>query len=148
MRQRIGHALDGRWLWITARILIAVVFLSSGMAKLIDFPGALAEMRAAGLQPAWLFNILTATVLIGGSVLVLLDRALWLGAVSLSVFLLLTIAIVHRFWALEEPQATQALYWALEHVSLVGGLVAAAIASRFRKRLQVALELHCGVSQR
>jgi transmembrane protein len=148
MRQSVGYVLDARWLWIAARILLVVVFLLSGLAKLIDFQGAVAEMRAAGLRPAWLFNLITAAVLIGSAVLILFDRALWLGAVSLSVFLFLTIVIVHRFWALEEPHASQAMYWALEHISLVGGLVAAAIASRCRRRLQVALELYCGASQR
>lgn len=131
----IERVLDSRGLWVIARILLAVVFLSSGLAKLIDFEGGLAEMRAAGLYPAGLFNIATALVLLCGSLLVLLDRALWLGAGALAVFLLLTIVVVHRFWALPEPQAMTALYWALEHVSLMGGLMATAIASRLRRRL-------------
>ncbi|WP_423229556.1 DoxX family membrane protein [Stutzerimonas kirkiae] len=135
MRPCIDNALDSRWLWITARILLAVVFLSSGLAKLIDFQGGLAEMRAAGLEPDWLFNIATIVVLLGGSVLLLLDRALWLGAGALALFLLLTIAVVHRFWALPEPQAKEAMFWALEHTTVVGGLIAAAIASRLRRRL-------------
>lgn len=136
MRTFIDNALDSRWLWITARILLAVVFLSSGLAKLIDFQGGLAEMRAAGLEPDWLFNIATIVVLLGGSVLLLLDRALWLGAGALALFLLLTIAVVHRFWALPEPQAKEAMFWALEHTTVVGGLIAAAIASRLRRRLE------------
>ncbi|TBU98329.1 DoxX family protein [Stutzerimonas kirkiae] len=136
MRPCIDNALDSRWLWITARILLAVVFLSSGLAKLIDFQGGLAEMRAAGLEPDWLFNIATIVVLLGGSVLLLLDRALWLGAGALALFLLLTIVVVHRFWALPEPQAKEAMFWALEHTTVVGGLIAAAIASRLRRRLE------------
>ncbi|WP_225782991.1 DoxX family protein [Xenophilus sp. Marseille-Q4582] len=134
MQDLIGKTLDSRWLWLVARILLAVVFLSSGLAKLIDFQGGLAEMRAAGLEPDWLFNIATIGVLLGGSALLLLDRALWLGAGALAVFLLLTILVVHRFWALPQPQAQAALFWALEHISLIGGLVAAAIASRLHRR--------------
>ncbi|SSW67490.1 DoxX family protein [Achromobacter agilis] len=134
MQDFVNKALDSRWLWILARILLAVVFLSSGLAKLIDFQGGLAEMRAAGLEPDWLFNIATALVLIGGSVLLLLDRVLWLGAGALSVFLLLTIVVVHRFWAMPEPQAKLAMFWALEHATVIGGLIAAAIASRLRPK--------------
>lgn len=134
MQDLVDKALDSRWLWILARILLAVVFLSSGLAKLIDFQGGLAEMRAAGLEPDWLFNIATALVLLGGSVLLLLDRALWLGAGALSVFLLLTIVVVHRFWVLPEPQARLAMFWALEHATVIGGLIAAAIASRLRRK--------------
>lgn len=136
MRNIVDKTLDSRWLWIGARILLAVVFLSSGLAKLLDFQGGLAEMRAAGLEPDWLFNIATIAVLLGGSVLLLLDRALWLGAGALAVFLLLTILVVHHFWALLEPQARPAMFWALEHISLIGGLVAAAIASRLRRQLE------------
>ncbi|HBN8606916.1 TPA: DoxX family protein [Pseudomonas aeruginosa] len=136
MRNIVDKTLDSRWLWIGARVLLAVVFLSSGLAKLLDFQGGLAEMRAAGLEPDWLFNIATIAVLLGGSVLLLLDRALWLGAGALAMFLMLTILVVHRFWALPEPQAQAAMFWALEHISLIGGLVAAAIASRLRRQLE------------
>lgn len=133
MPRPIDRALDSNWLWLLARILLAVVFLSSGLAKLFDYSGSLAEMRAAGLHPDWLFNIATAATLLLGSALLLLDRALWLGAGALAVFLLLTIIIVHRFWALPEAQAKAAMFWALEHTSLVGGLIAAAIASHWRR---------------
>lgn len=136
MQNIVDKTLDSRWLWIVARILLAVVFLSSGLAKLLDFQGGLAEMRAAGLEPDWLFNMATIAVLLGGSVLLLLDRALALGIGALAVFLVLTILVVHRFWALPQPQAQAAMFWALEHISLVGGLVAGAIASRLRRRLE------------
>ncbi|MFT0850308.1 DoxX family protein [Achromobacter sp. F4_2707] len=136
MHHFVDKTLDSRWLWVVARILLAVVFLSSGLAKLIDFQGGLAEMRAAGLDPDWLFNSATIVLLLGGSALLLLDRALWLGAGALAVFLLLTILVVHRFWALPDPQAKVAMFWALEHISLIGGLVAAAISSRLHRRLE------------
>lgn len=134
MQDLVDATLDSRWLWLLARVLLAVVFLSSGLAKLIDFDGGLAEMRAAGLDPDWLFNIATITVLLVGSALLLLDRAVWLAAGALATFLLLTIVIVHRFWALPDAQGQQAMFWALEHSSLIGGLIAAAIASRQRRR--------------
>lgn len=136
MQSFVDKTLDSRWLWLVARILLALVFLSSGLAKLLDFQGGLAEMRAAGLEPEWLFNIATITVLLGGSMLLLLDRALWLGTGALAVFLLLTIFVVHHFWALPEAQAKTAMFWALEHISLIGGLVAAAIASHLRSQLE------------
>jgi len=137
MHTVLNAALGSRTLWFIARLLLCVVFVSSGLAKLIDFQGGLAEMQAAGLSPDWLFNIATAVTLLAGSVLIVWGRALWLGAGALAVFLLLTIAVVHRFWALPEPQAQVAMFWALEHISVVGGLMAAAIASHFRSRVTV-----------
>lgn len=131
----IHSMLESRWFWLLTRILMAVVFLSSGLAKLLDFDGGITEMTRAGLAPAALFNWLTIITLLGGSILMLLDRAVWLAAAALATFLLLTIVIVHHFWSLPEPQAISSMHIALEHVSLIGGLFAAAIVSRLRKRL-------------
>lgn len=141
MQRFIETLLDSPWLWLIARLLLAVIFVSSGLARLLDFEGGLAEMRAAGLHPAWLFNVAVAGVLLGGSLLILLDRLVWLGAGALALFLLLTILIVHTFWSLPEPQARLSLYFALEHVTVIGGLMAAAIASR-QRRLSVARRRH------
>ncbi|MBB1627352.1 DoxX family protein [Achromobacter sp. UMC71] len=128
----IDSLLQSDWLWFVARLFLAVVFLASGAAKLFDFRGGVAEMRDAGLRPATLFNILVAALMVGGSALILADRALWLAAAALGGFLVLTIVIVHAFWRLPPPQARLALFFALEHVSVVGGLIAAAIASHVR----------------
>lgn len=128
--------LESDWLWFLARLCLVVVFLASGAAKLADFQGGLAEMRAAGLEPAALYNVAVAATLLMGSALILLNRGLWLGAGALAVFLALTILIVHTFWSLEGPKAQLAMFFALEHVSVIGGLMATAIASHFRRAAQ------------
>lgn len=132
MQSFIHTILGSDTLWLIARILLSVVFLASGLAKLIDFQGGRAEMRTAGLKPDWLFNIATVMTLLASAVLILLDRALWLGAGALAVFLVLTIVVVHRFWVLPKQQAQHAMYLALEHTSLIGGLIAASIVSHYR----------------
>ncbi|MGV8435550.1 multidrug efflux RND transporter inhibitory subunit MexG, partial [Pseudomonas aeruginosa] len=78
MQRFIDNSLESNWLWLTARICLALMFVASGLAKLFDYQASLEEMRAAGLEPAWLFNIATAVTLLAGSALVLLDRKLWL----------------------------------------------------------------------
>ena len=135
----IVHAtLQSKWLWLLARLLLVVVFVSSGLAKLLAYEEGLAEMRQAGLEPDWFFNIAVAITLLGGSALILLDRHAWLGAGALAVFLLLTVPIVHRFWDLPEGRAQISLYFALEHLSVVGGLLTAAIAGHLRASLKTA----------
>ncbi|GLS05172.1 hypothetical protein GCM10007860_23220 [Chitiniphilus shinanonensis] len=135
MKRFIDAALASGWLWLLARLCLAVVFVSSGLAKLIDYEGGLREMRAAGLSPDWLFNLLTAFTLLAGATLLLLDRALWLGAGALALFLLATILVVHTFWRFDGAQAQLSLFFALEHVSVIGGLLAAAIASHARRTI-------------
>jgi len=134
MQRWMESVLESRLLWLIARVLVVVVFASSGLAKLIDFNGGMAEMRHAGLEPAWLFNLAVSTLLLTSVVLILLDCALWLGATALSVFLILTIVVVHHFWSLPEQQAMLSLFFALEHLSVIGGLIAVAIASHLRSQ--------------
>ncbi|MBD2783877.1 DoxX family protein [Xenorhabdus sp. DI] len=134
MQRFIENLLESNGLWLVVRLLLLVIFVSSGLAKLLDFEGSLAEMRAAGLHPAWLFNLVSALVLLSGSVLILFDRLVWLGAGILSVFLILTIVIVHTFWLFSGAYAKTSLYFALEHTTVIGGLMAAAIASHLRKK--------------
>ncbi|MDR0217678.1 MAG: DoxX family protein [Enterobacteriaceae bacterium] len=136
MQRVIEKLLESTWLWVIARILLLFIFISSGLAKIIDFEGGLAEMRAAGLHPDWFFNIASAMVLLFGSLLILFDRFIWLGAGALSVFLLLTIFIVHTFWNFSGEYAKTSLYFALEHTTVIGGLIATAIASHLRKKLK------------
>ncbi|MDE5308392.1 DoxX family membrane protein [Providencia stuartii] len=93
----IAKILESNTLWIIARLLILILFISSGLAKVFDYENSLAEMRAAGLHPDWFFNIASAFVLLVGSLLVLFNRLLWLGTGALAVFLFLTIVIVHTF---------------------------------------------------
>ena len=62
MPNSIARILESRVLWFIARLLILVLFLSSGFAKVFDYENSLAEMRAAGLNPDWFFNIATAVV--------------------------------------------------------------------------------------
>lgn len=140
MPNSIARIIESQTLWIIARILILLLFLSSGFAKVFDYDNSLAEMRAAELSPDWFFNIASAIVLFFGSALVLFDRYLWLGAGALAVFLFLTIVIVHTFWNMAGDNAMLSMYFAIEHISVIGGLIATAIASYFRelcKKLRV-----------
>lgn len=99
---------------------------------LLDFGASAQGVRQLGLTPPALWNVLVIVTLIGGSILILLDRYMWLAAVTLGGFLGLTILLVHHFWSLPQPRAMAAMHIALEHMSLVGGLSAAAIASFLR----------------
>src|SRR5690606_11843563 len=88
------------WFGYIARIVLTFAFWGSGLAKLIDFQGGVAEMAHFGLEPAIAFNIATIITQIGGSALIILNRWTWLGAGALAVFTLLTIPISHHFWTM------------------------------------------------
>lgn len=134
MLYSIEKIIESTLLWLIARICIAFLFLSSGLAKIFDTQSSFQEIQAAGLEPVWFFNYATAFVLILGSALILLNRYLWLGSGILSLFLLLTIFIVHNFWTMTPPQSNISMYFAFEHVAVIGGLISVSIASHFRKK--------------
>ena len=119
--------LSSRFTEVAARFLLTFPFWGSGLSKLIDFPGGMAEMAQFGLQPAWLFNAATVAVQLWGSALIILNRRTWLGAGALGIFTLLTIPIVHAFWRLEGERALAAFHTAGEHVGIVGALVLVSI---------------------
>lgn len=112
---------------IAARVLFTFPFWGSGLIKLIDFSGGMAEMSQFGLEPAWLFNGLTVFVQLTGSALIILNRGTWLGAGMLGVFTFLTIPIVHAFWRLEGERAIMAFHTAGEHMGMIGALVLVSI---------------------
>lgn len=119
-----------RWFGYVARTLVTFMFWGSGLSKLIDFQGGVAEMAHFGLQPAVLFNVAVIVTQLGASAMVILNRHAWIGAGALAIFTLLTIPIAHAFWTMEEPMKTFEFYVVAEHVSMVGAMMVVAWKSR------------------
>ena len=130
MPTMIARLLDQGWFALLARIILTFAFWGSGLAKLIDFKAGAAEMAMFNLPQPELMNILTIVTQLGGSLLIILNRWTWLGAGALAVFTALTIPLVHHFWSMPQPQATQAFHTATEHVTVIGALMIVAILSR------------------
>lgn len=130
----ISKLLAVPFAFIAARFLLVVPFLASGLAKLIDFSGGVAEMGQLGFNPPVAFNIAVVAVQLVGSVLVIVNRWTWLGAGMLGVFTALTIPLVYRFWSMEGEHAMMSMLVALEHVGILGGLVLVSILSSQPRR--------------
>lgn len=112
---------------LVARVLLTLPFWSNGLMKLFDFSGGIAEMEHFGFLPGAAFNLAIIIVHLGGSLLIIARRWVWLGAGALGVFNALTILLVHRFWAMEGHQAIITLYTAEEHIGMIGGLILVSI---------------------
>lgn len=111
-----------------AAALLTLPYWTSGIAKLLDLPGALGEARHFGLEPAILTVAATILVQIGGSLLIVLGRRAWLGAGALGVFTAAATLIAHPFWQVADPMARfHERNTFLEHAGLIGGLMLAAI---------------------
>ena len=134
MPQPIAAFLDSGIGWFITRLVLTFVFWGAGIAHLVDFQISVAELHALKLEPAPLMNVILVATLLVGSILILLDRWLWLGAGILSGFLVVAIVIAHPFWTMVEPAKTLNFRVATEHVSLIGGFIALAVAGRWRSK--------------
>ncbi len=133
MPRAIAAILDSGAGWFFARLVLTFVFWGAGIGHLVEFQASVAELRALKIEPAPLMNVLLVVTLLAGSLMILLDRWLWLGAGILSGFLVVAILLAHNFWTMAEPARTPHFRVAMEHVSLIGGLMALAVADRWRR---------------
>jgi transmembrane protein len=126
----IARLLDSPALALAARILLTLPFWASGLSKTINFQDGVAEMAQFGLHPSTVYAIATIACQLIGSLLVIINRFTWLGAGALAVFTALTIPIAHAFWTLSGEKAQTELFFVVEHIGLIGGLMLVSILSR------------------
>ena len=128
IENRVGALLHSRSLLYVGAVVMTYMLWWSGLTKLLVLPGTQAEMAHFGLNPPWFFALATVAVQLVGSGLVIFGgRYAWLGAAALASFTLATIPIAHDFWNLAGQAAFMEKLWAQEQVSVVGGLILAAI---------------------
>jgi transmembrane protein len=134
MPNLITRLLDQQWFMVLARVLLTFPFWASGLSKLIDFQGGVAEMAQLGFNPPAAYNIATIITQLVGSALIIFNRGTWLGAGALGVFTFLTIPLVHAFWNKQGEAAIIALHTAGEHVGMIGGLILVTILSKLTSK--------------
>jgi transmembrane protein len=122
----IEKLLASRVFGVFSRVILTLVFWLSGLAKLFDFPAAVAEMEQFGLTPAIHMAIAVILVQLGGSALIISGRYVWLGAGALAVFTALTIPIAHAFWTMSGERAFLEMMFVFEHITVIGGLMVVA----------------------
>ncbi|WP_062212474.1 DoxX family protein [Aureimonas sp. AU12] len=125
----IQALLQSLWFPVLARILLTFCFWGSGLAKLIDFQGGTAEMAVFGFSPPALVNAVVIATQLGGSLLIISGRHVWLGTGMLAVFTGLTILLVHHFWTMEGEAAIAHFHTATEHVTVIGAMMVMAVLS-------------------
>ncbi|MEH2488520.1 DoxX family protein [Bradyrhizobium sp. AZCC 2230] len=116
-------------LWHVARLLLVSAYILGGFAKLLDFGGAVAEQEHFGLTPGWLWAAAAIIVELGGSLLVVSNRFVWLGAGALGVLTFVAMLTANAFWTMEGHERFMAMNAFFEHLGLIAGLVVVSILS-------------------
>ena len=130
MPRWIARLLDWPSFAVIARIVLTLPFWAGGVQRLSDLSASRMELEDYGLSPAGPINGLAIFVLIGGSLLVIVNRRAWSGAGALAILTLMTIPVAHDFWNLTGHGRAMEFDIVLKHIGLVGGLMLAAILSR------------------
>lgn len=116
---------ERHWVSIALVAGICLPFLFSGVAKLTNLTGAVAEFSGLGLPMPALALGLTILVQLGGSAALILrrDRLAMLGALALAGFTVLATLIAHAFWHFDGPARMQQTNIFFEHMSIAFALV-------------------------
>lgn len=107
---------------LVGRILIAAIFIVSGIAKLTDTSGTAAHMTAAGIpNPEILAVIAGLAELVGGLAIAFgfLGR---LAALGLILFMIPTTLVFHGFWMFEGAEMKAQLVNFMKNLAILGGL--------------------------
>lgn len=130
----VDAVLDWPPTWFVARLLLVGAYLVGGLAKLADWPGAVAEQAHFGMHPPALWAGITIAVELLGPALILAGRFVWLGAGMLGVFTVLAACLANAFWTMEGAARFAATNAFFEHLGLAGGFVLAALVAEHARR--------------
>jgi uncharacterized membrane protein YphA (DoxX/SURF4 family) len=119
----VSAILAWPWTWRAARVALVSAFVIGGITKLSDFTAAIAEQEHFGLHPGWLWATLAASVELGGSLLVISGRFVWLGAGGLGVLTAVAMLAANDFWTMAGRERFMELNAFFEHFGLIAGLV-------------------------
>jgi uncharacterized membrane protein YphA (DoxX/SURF4 family) len=130
----VDRILDWRGTWLLARIGLTSAFLLGGLTKLLDFAAAVAEQDHFGLHPAWVWACLAIMVELGGSLLIIIGRWIWLSAGAIGVLTAIATYVASPFWRMTGHTRFLAINTFFEHVGLIAGCVMAALLAEHARR--------------
>ena len=108
---------------LSGRILIATMFVVTGIRKVIYFTGTAAFFAKLGFPAPEAMVALAIIIEIGGAILLIVGwRTRWV-AWLLVGFVAIATATAHRFWEFDAAQYGNQLNHFLKNVAILGGLL-------------------------
>ena len=108
---------------LLGRILLALIFITSGFGKITGFEGTVGYIASKGLPLPQLGAIIAIIVEMGGGILLVIGyKARW-AALALAIFTLAAAIFFHNYWTVEaaEKMGQQINFW--KNISMVGGML-------------------------
>jgi putative oxidoreductase len=111
---------------LASRVLIAVMFLPSGISKLSGFQGTVGYIASVGLPLPAVGAAIAIAVEIVIALALLLGYRTRVAALVLAVFTLAASVFFHAFWAVPADKAMIQQLMFFKNIAIVGGLLALA----------------------
>lgn len=103
---------------VVGRILMAIIFLKSGIGKIGGFAGTAGYMASKGLPMAEVLLVITIIIEIGAAAMLIVGwKARW-GAAALFLWMVPVTIIFHNFWAV--PGEINMFF---KNLAMMGGLL-------------------------
>ena len=111
---------------LVGRVLLGLIFVLSGFAKISGFDGTAGFIASKGLPLPQLVAALTIVVELGGGLALMAGLYTRQAVVALAGFSLLTAVVFHNFWA--APQAEQLMQQInfMKNLAIAGGMLVVA----------------------
>ncbi len=108
---------------LLGRILIALLFIPAGWAKITGFAGTAGYIASMGLPLPTVAAALAIVIELGGGLLLLVGYKTRWAALALLVFLIVAAFVFHPFWNVPADQAmnTAINFW--KNVAIMGGVL-------------------------
>ena len=109
---------------LIGRILLALIFITSGFSKIGGFDGTVGYIASKGLPMASVVAGLAILIELGGGLAVAVGFMTRWAALALALFTLIAAAIFHAYWAVpaEQVMMQQINFW--KNISIAGGFLA------------------------
>lgn len=108
---------------LIGRIMLAGIFLISGIAKLVHPAGAVGYMQSQGIPYANLLVYVAGLVEVVGGLCVLTGLMTRVASLMLFLFLIPTTLIFHDFWTMSGTERVSQMANFMKNLAVMGGLL-------------------------
>jgi putative oxidoreductase len=113
---------------LVGRILLALMFLLSGISKIDGFAGTVGYISSVGLPlPSLLAAGSMALEIVAGIALIIGFKTRW-AALALALFTLAAAVLFHNFWSMPSDQQMMQQIIFMKNIAVTGGLLMLALA--------------------
>jgi putative oxidoreductase len=108
---------------LIGRIMLALIFITSGFGKIGGFAGTAGYIASKGLPLASVVAALTILIELGGGLAIVLGFLTRWAALALAAFTVLAAVIFHAYWGVPADQVMgqQINFW--KNISIAGGFL-------------------------